>query len=63
MRNQLRMNKKNKWKNRKEQDDGYQQCVFCQKCHNEGHLTRNVNFYRQFAASIEDKGMKLIIVH
>jgi hypothetical protein len=40
MRNQLRMNKKKKWKICKEQDDEYQQCVFYQKCHNEGHLTK-----------------------
>jgi hypothetical protein len=27
-------------KNHKECDDKYQQGVFCQKCHNEGHLTK-----------------------
>jgi hypothetical protein len=32
--------KKEKWINRKEWDDRYQQSVFCQKCHNEGHLTK-----------------------
>jgi hypothetical protein len=32
--------KKEKRKNCKKQDDRYQQGVFCQKCHNEGHLTK-----------------------
>jgi hypothetical protein len=32
--------KKERRKNRKEQNDGYQWSVFCQKCYNEGHLTK-----------------------
>jgi hypothetical protein len=32
--------KKERTKNHKEQDDKYQQGVFCQKCHNEGCLTK-----------------------
>jgi hypothetical protein len=32
--------KKERKKNYKEQDDGYQQGLFYQKCHNEGHLTK-----------------------
>jgi hypothetical protein len=32
--------KKKRRKNCKEQDDGYWRGVFCQKCHNESHLTK-----------------------
>jgi hypothetical protein len=32
--------KKERRKNHKEQGDGYRQGVFCQKCHNEGHLIK-----------------------
>jgi hypothetical protein len=32
--------KKERKKNYKEQDDGYQRGLFYQKCHNEGHLTK-----------------------
>jgi hypothetical protein len=32
--------KKEITKNHKEQDDRYQRSIFCQKCHNKSHLTR-----------------------
>jgi len=51
---------KERRKNCKERDDKYLQGVFCQKCHNEGHLTKEC---KQFATSVEEKGMKPMTVH